>query len=212
MSFFAIRIADKPHWSNVYPCIQANPWGAGSCVRAKVADAYRRMSANSSILISGRKGGSLFSSEDIEIAWVACDIGLAMGVFPELSLTHLISKERVSREYILKIIEGWKASEILLAYKWNGDLPNSPLRPRGLLSILKNLIVQKGMHRHTYLAHTRHNSRQKHYCGFSYKIVISSSDPEPFVAALTACPAASPMRCCITPIVAASTPASSSRS
>ena len=155
MSFFAIRIADKPHWSTVYPCIQANPWGAGSCVRAKVADAYRRMTGDSSILISGRKGGSLFSSEDIEIAWVACDIGLGMGVFPELSLTHLISKERVSREYILKIIEGWKASEILLAYKWKGDLPNSPLRPRGLLSILKNLIVQKGMHRHTYLARIR---------------------------------------------------------
>jgi glycosyltransferase involved in cell wall biosynthesis len=155
MSFFAIRVADKPHWSNVYPCIEANPWGAGSCVRAKVADAYRRMTGDSSIWISGRKGSSRFSSEDIEIAWVACDIGLGMGLFPELSLTHLISKERVSREYILKIIEGWKASEILLAYKWKGHLPSSPLRPRGLLSFLKNMIVQKGINRHTYLARIR---------------------------------------------------------
>jgi glycosyltransferase involved in cell wall biosynthesis len=155
VSLFAIRVADKPRWTNVFPCMPANPWGAGSCVRSSVADAYRRKNEDASIWISGRRGKSLFSSEDIEIGWVACDIGLGMGVFPDLKLTHLIPKDRVSREHLLKIVEACEASQVLLEYKWRGFLPPSPLGPWGVLSMLKGLMTQKGIARQAYLARMR---------------------------------------------------------
>jgi GT2 family glycosyltransferase len=155
MSFLAIRETAKPCWSNVYSCREAMPWGAGLCVRATVADAYCRMNSESAILISGRRGRSLLAGEDDEIAYVACELGLGIGVFPELRLTHLIPKERVSRKYLLKLVEGTEVSHVLLGYKWTGNLPSSPLGPLGLLSVLMRLIIWRGLDRQTYLARVR---------------------------------------------------------
>ena len=78
-----------------------------------------------------------------------------MGVFPQLTLTHLIPKERVSEEYLLKLYEGTRASIMLLIYKRTGIVPRFPLRPWGLLSALKHLVTKRGIHRHMYLANVR---------------------------------------------------------
>ena len=152
---FGVRQAEKPLWSNVSSCWQATPWGAGSCVRANVAEAYRRIRTAHGVLISGRRGKALLSGEDCEIAYVACDMGLGMAVFPELRLTHLIAKERVARKYLLKLYEGTELSNALLNYKWRGTNPISPLRPWGLLSIMKNSIVGRGLDRQMYFARIR---------------------------------------------------------
>ena len=151
----AIRKTVTARWSNVYSCDDAIPWGAGLCVRASVADAYCRANSDSPILITGRRGKSLLAGEDDEIAYIACQLGLGIGVFPQLRLTHLIPKERVCREHLLKLAEGAKASIALLEYKWQGRFPRSPFRPWGILSILKNLIVGRGLERQVYLAHVR---------------------------------------------------------
>jgi hypothetical protein len=152
----AIRQTMKARWSNVYSCDEAIPWGAGLCVRAIVADAYRRANNEFPILITGQQGDDRgVAGEDDEIAYVACEIGLGMGVFPQLRLTHLIPKERVSRTYLLKLVEGAKASNALLEYKWQGRFPRSPFRPRGILGILKNVVVGRGLRRQTYLADVR---------------------------------------------------------
>jgi glycosyltransferase involved in cell wall biosynthesis len=155
LSCFGLRQAERTVWSNVFWCREATPWGAGSCVRANVAAAYRRMNSERAILISGRRGKALLSGEDCEIAYVACAVGLGAGVFPELKLAHLIPKERVSREYLLKLYEGTELSNALLFYKWNGTHPVSPLRPRGLLSIVKNSILRRGLDRQMYFARIR---------------------------------------------------------
>jgi glycosyltransferase involved in cell wall biosynthesis len=153
--YLAIRQTKRTFWSNVFPCLEATPWGAGMCVRAKVADAYRRIIKESTILISGRRGDVLLSGEDVETSWVACHIGLGMGVFPELKLTHLIAAKRVSPEYLVKLYEGTTISDALLVYKWTGVAPNSPYRPLNLLSSLKNLIVRRGFDRRIYYAKVR---------------------------------------------------------
>ena len=153
--FLAIRETDKPCWSNVYPCRGAIPWGAGLCVRKTVADAYSRANSEGAILITGRQGVSLSAGDDNEIAYLACRLGLGMGVFPKLKLTHLIPKKRVSRNHLLKLVEGAEASDVLLEYKWEGYLPPSPFRPRGILSILKNSICRTGLDRRMYFAHLR---------------------------------------------------------
>ena len=43
LRFLAIRRVSAPQWSNVLPCWQATPWGAGLCVRRSVAEIYRRL-------------------------------------------------------------------------------------------------------------------------------------------------------------------------
>jgi glycosyltransferase involved in cell wall biosynthesis len=152
--YLALREVPKARWSNLV-FAETIPLGAGLCVRASVADAYRRMNNESAISISGRRGKELLGGEDFEISYVACHLGLGIGVFPELRLTHLISKERVSPKYLLKICEGAVTSNVLLAYKWKGSLPKSPLRPSGLLSILKNVAIHRGLDRQIYLANVR---------------------------------------------------------
>jgi glycosyltransferase involved in cell wall biosynthesis len=152
----ALRTSSSPQWSNVFTCIAATPWGAGMCVRAGVADAYCQFCQNSSIQIASRLGKEiLMSGEDREICYAACMLGCGMGVFPQLRLTHLIPKERVTTEYLLKVYEGTSTSNLLLAYKHTGDIPQSPLRPRGLLSALKALLTRRALHRGMYLAQIR---------------------------------------------------------
>jgi glycosyltransferase involved in cell wall biosynthesis len=156
LSYLALREMTKPQWSNVFPCIQATPWGAGMCLRSHVAAAYRQWCEKSVIHIASRRGKKvLLSGEDIEMCYVACEYGNGMGTFPQLRLTHLIPKERVTVKYLLKVFEGTAISNLLLAYKWEGRLPNRPLRPRGLLSISKSLLTQQGIDRRMYLANVR---------------------------------------------------------
>jgi hypothetical protein len=156
LSYLALREMTKPQWSNVFPCLQATPWGAGMCLRSHVAAAYRQCCDKSTIHIASRRGkNGLLSGEDIEMCYVACDHGNGMATFPQLRLTHLIPKERVTVEYLLKVFEGTAISNLLLAYKWEGRIPNRPLRPWGLMSILKNLLTQQGIDRRMYLANVR---------------------------------------------------------
>jgi hypothetical protein len=96
-------------------------------------------------------------------------MGLGMGVFPELKLTHLIPKERVAPEYLLRIFEGTEISNLLLAYKWKGDLPWSLFSGRRLLSVLKNVPLRQGIDRRMYLANV---------CGaVEARRIISASRP-----------------------------------
>jgi len=60
------------------------------------------------------------SGEDIEMCYVACEHGNGMGTFPQLRLTHLIPKERVTVRYLLKVFEGTTISNLLLAFKLSG--------------------------------------------------------------------------------------------
>jgi glycosyltransferase involved in cell wall biosynthesis len=153
--YLALRESTKARWSNVMSCDEASPLGAGLCLRARVAEEYQRLNDGAALLISGRRGGILLGGDDHEICYAACHIGLGMGIFPELRLTHLIPKERVAPEYLLKIIEGAETSNLLLGYKWNGTRPKSPFRPWGLLWIVKNLIIQRGFDRRIFLAKVR---------------------------------------------------------
>jgi glycosyltransferase involved in cell wall biosynthesis len=156
----ALRDVNSARWSNVIPCVGARPWGAGQCVRARVAIAYREYVANSPIKLNDRRGAELSSGGDVEICFVACSLGLGVGIFPELKLTHLIPKERVKEDYLVKLAEGIGTSAQLLAYKWEKILPVSPFSgPVEILRVLKNLLVRKGITRRMYLASLRSKVR-----------------------------------------------------
>src|SRR5262249_12990423 len=160
LGMLALRDVNGAQWSNVIPCVGARPWGAGQCVRANVAIAYREYVAHSAIKLNDRTGAELSSGGDVEICFVACSIGLGVGIFPELKLIHLIEKGRVKEDYLVKLAEGIGTSTMLLAYKWEKILPVSPISgPVEIFRVLKNLLVRKGINRRMYLASLRSRLR-----------------------------------------------------
>jgi glycosyltransferase involved in cell wall biosynthesis len=156
LHMLALQDVNSARWSNVIPCAGATPFGAGQCVRAAVAIAYQENLERSDIKINDRRGGALSSGGDTEICFVACNIGLGVGIFPELKLIHLIPKERVSEDYLIRLAEGLGTSGDLVAYKWLRRFPVSPFAGRlGLFRVLENLLVRKGVHRRMYIAGLR---------------------------------------------------------
>jgi glycosyltransferase involved in cell wall biosynthesis len=154
LPWLSLRDVEKPQWGNL-PMSEVTPWGAGLCVRRDIAEAYCKLSEQSPIKISDRKGKSLLSCGDVEISYVARHQGMGTGIFPELKVLHLIPKERLSTDYLLRIYQASCTSFHLLTYNWSGNPPTNPFRPRSLLSMLKNCLTKQGLERRRYLAYIR---------------------------------------------------------
>jgi hypothetical protein len=97
--------------------------------------------------MTDRQGSSQFGKGDIEISLVSCSHGLGTGVFPTLRLTHLIPRRRLSEEYFVRLAEGTFFSDFLLDYKWRRILPQSLLGTKTLLSVLKTVLLYRGVDR-----------------------------------------------------------------
>lgn len=161
-SWLPVREVTAPRWSNLAGsrlfgdhCEDAIPWGAGLCVRREAAIAYRQFCDQSSIQITDRQGASLFGGGDTEISFVCCSHGLGIGIFPELKLTHLIPEHRVSEDYIVRFAEGTCLSNSLLHYKWQHMIPQSPFSTKTLLSVLKTILLYRGLDRDIRFAWVR---------------------------------------------------------
>ena len=161
LPYLALRETASPQWSNVASCLPAIPWGAGLCVRKPVALAYCQSYERSSIQITGRAGSATLSGEDKEIALVCSTQGRGFGIFPDLKITHLIPRHRVSEDYIVRVVEGTRLSDILLDYKWLNITPASPHWVRVLLLVLKALLLHSGIDRRTRFASVRALAKAK---------------------------------------------------
>lgn len=154
LPYLALRETAVARWGNE-AAPEVTPWGAGLCVRSEIAKEYCRLSEQSAIKITDRRGDSLLSCGDVEISYVARHHGFGTGVFPELKLIHLIPKERLSADYLLNLYQASGTSYFLLTYNWTGSLPKHPFRPRALLSMLKNCLTKRGLDRRRYFADVR---------------------------------------------------------
>jgi glycosyltransferase involved in cell wall biosynthesis len=163
-SWLPVREVTAPRWSNLAGLHlfgespeEAIPWGAGLCVRKEVANAYRQFCDQSSLQITSRQGGSLLGCEveDTEIAFVCCSYGLGVGIFPELRITHLIPGRRVSEDYIVRFAEGTCLSNFLLYYKWQRTIPRSPFSIKTLVTVLKTVLLYRGLDRKLRFAWVR---------------------------------------------------------
>ncbi len=109
----ALRSSTETRWSNLrdYGC---TPWGAGMAIRREVALEFQRIvTTDPRIELLGRSGASLSSAEDLSICDASIMLGLGNGVFPELKLTHLIAKSRLTHAYIHALVEAQAASLVL---------------------------------------------------------------------------------------------------
>jgi len=112
-----IREFDNDVWSNLPRLPESMPCGAGLCVRRDVALHYLHLHESGKRLFQfDRTGDSLLSGGDNDLAACACDIGLGVGLISSLKLTHLISSERLTVNYLVRLAEGIFVSGVILAH------------------------------------------------------------------------------------------------
>jgi len=120
----ALRQFDQDVWSNLPRLADTMPCGAGLCVRREVAQHYVRLQeARRERTQLDRKGDSLLSGGDNELAGCACDLGLGVGLITSLKLTHLIPAQRLTVDYLARLAEGIHFSSVLLDADRNIDVP-----------------------------------------------------------------------------------------
>jgi len=126
--YLSIREVAKDQWFNLTrPELYGNlPYGAGLCIRRQVAREYLRQLEGDHVRRQlDRKGDSLVSSGDTDLALVGCDLGLGTGLFASLKLTHLIHKGRLSEAYMERMLREMNYSVAILAAKRGHPLPRA---------------------------------------------------------------------------------------
>ena len=119
-----IRIFDQPVWSNLPRLGETMPAGAGLCIRRDVGRTYLDLHESGERAFQfDRTGTSLISGGDNDLAACACRIGLGVGLFPELKLRHLIPPQRLTRDYLMRLVEGIAFSSTLLDAQWQAPTP-----------------------------------------------------------------------------------------
>jgi glycosyltransferase involved in cell wall biosynthesis len=120
----AVDELERDCWTNLPMPSKALPFGAGLCVRRSVADAYRQATLKDPLRKRlDRVGKSLASHGDQDLALCAIDLGMGVGRFRDLRLIHLISEQRVSEDYIVRIVSEGTASQLVLFSIRNLELP-----------------------------------------------------------------------------------------
>lgn len=162
--FIGVRTVESIAWSNFVEERRYFPIGAGLAVRKNVASAYSHLVQNDSRRKSlDRKGVNVSGCGDTDLALTACDLGLGTGVFPELSLIHLIPKERIEPSYLLKLMKGSLESEALLQYLRFGKVPKAPKVISKRKQLLRWWLNRKQPKHFNEIARARDEARQNAY-------------------------------------------------
>lgn len=112
----AIRQFESDRWSNLPLLAETLPCGAGLCVRRNVAQRYLHLhDSRERQFQADRAGQALLSGGDNDLAACACDLGFGLGLITSLKLTHLIPPQRLTVEYIARLMEGIYFSSTVLS-------------------------------------------------------------------------------------------------
>jgi glycosyltransferase involved in cell wall biosynthesis len=111
----AISEISKDCWSNFLLGSNGVPYGAGLCVRRSVAENYSsKVQTNPLRKALDRVGGGLGSGGDNDLVWCAIDLGMGVGRFANLLLTHLVPADRLTVQYVVRLYSGFAASSFIL--------------------------------------------------------------------------------------------------
>lgn len=131
----------------------STPHGAGMCVRRKVGLVYRDQLQQSPIRrLLDRKGQALISGGDTDIALTAGDMGMEVGLFARLELTHLIPPERLSEEYLLRLRRGVMTSYWLLQLLRGKGMRRPPKGTKWWTKFIYDSARKRGRQRRFYMA------------------------------------------------------------
>jgi glycosyltransferase involved in cell wall biosynthesis len=158
----AVDELPQDYWTNVPMTWKAVPFGAGLCVRRSVAEAYLQVTKNDPLRRRlDRIGKSLASRGDQDLALCAIDLGMGVGRFRPLRLIHLISEQRVSEDYIVRLVSESLASELVLLSVRNPEGPASEPRWVGVAKLWFRLARANRLERKILLATHRARARAR---------------------------------------------------
>jgi glycosyltransferase involved in cell wall biosynthesis len=142
-NWIGVRELERDLWSNLRTDMRSAPFGAGMCVRRAVAETYREVLSRDALRRSlGRTGSQLIGSEDSDLAFTACDLGLGNGIFTRLKLTHLIPQHRIQEDYLLRLVESLTFSNTLLMLA-HGVAAPMPSRAQRFLQFYQSLFIER---------------------------------------------------------------------
>ena len=143
----AISSVSRLLYSTEYFRYECLPAGAGICIIREVALYYKDNVNKSKLRMAlDRKGNSLASCGDMDMAMTAIDLGFAVARCPELKLTHIIAKNRLTINYMARLVKSDACSNVLLRH-----LRGAPLAKRGRFAILRKLWLRLRISRVDYL-------------------------------------------------------------
>jgi len=138
-----IRPISEDLWGNLRGNWQISPIGAGMVLRSKIAREYvSKLASDVQRRQLDRRGNSLVSGGDNDMANTALDLGYGIGRFATLRLLHLIPKERLTLEYLERLAEGIGYSGRCLSYLNSGEREETPRRWFMRISLLRPWIVR----------------------------------------------------------------------
>ena len=109
------------------------------------------------------QGKDLVYGGDTDIAYTGCEMGLAMGVFPELKVKHLTPPTRCTEEYLLKNYEAHAYSEVLHTWLEMGKIPPQRTDLRGGLGVAVRWMMGPQLERKMISARSRGLERAKEF-------------------------------------------------
>lgn len=118
------RSLTKAIWSNANEHYASTPWGAGLCIRREVADRYRqRLQSEPDRGRLDPVGREMRFGGDTDLVSAAMLLGMGKGVFPQLSLTHLIPTRRCDIQFLTRCLEAHGYSATLHGWLDTGNPP-----------------------------------------------------------------------------------------
>ena len=119
----ALREIERDAWGNLYNSTAILPCGAGLCVRCSIGAQYLKAVESEPLRLQlDRRGASLSSAGDTDIALTALKSGMGIGQFTAPRLTHIIPPERTKREYLLRLWEAMTFSGEILKYLYRAEV------------------------------------------------------------------------------------------
>ncbi len=129
----AMQYRDDPRQDLTYACIKsAGPWvpaGSGMIVRRQVADEYlRQVQEDPGKLGIGRVNDRLLGSEDVDLAYTAIDMSMAIGQAQSLHFLHLIPAVRIDERYLIRLLyaSNYATASLLIRRGWKNVAPLPP--------------------------------------------------------------------------------------
>jgi glycosyltransferase involved in cell wall biosynthesis len=147
-----IRDVQKEAWSNSDYC-SSTPYGSGLFIRRNVAEHYfNKVLKDPRRLGFGRSGDHLGTMEDIDMVTSGIELGYGSGVFPTLELLHLMPKERLNLNFLLRLFRDAVASEIVYS-----QLKKTPVQSQG--SLIDRLVTKYKFYRANRIDQLFENAR-----------------------------------------------------
>jgi glycosyltransferase involved in cell wall biosynthesis len=108
------RHLTAPIWSNLRDHHESTPWGAGLCVRRAVATAHlATLEREPDRRQLDPVGRSMRFGGDTDMVYTGLKLGFGKGVFPTLTVTHLIPPRRCDLGFAARAIEAGGYSAVL---------------------------------------------------------------------------------------------------